>query len=62
VIPVLRVAYGYTGRDMHALPATDNQPAPTALCGRLAIPGTDDYRTALTTGPKCPTCRHRSIR
>lgn len=59
-MPALRVAYGYTGRDMHAVPAASTQALPTALCGRLAIPGTGDYRTALTTGPKCPTCHHRS--
>jgi hypothetical protein len=57
-VTALRVAYGYTGRDMHAMPAD----SPTALCGRLAIPGAGDYRTALTTGPKCPTCQHRSNR
>jgi hypothetical protein len=58
----LRVAYGYTGRDMHAVPATDTQPTPTALCGRLAILADGEFRTALTTGPKCPTCLARSKR
>ena len=58
----LRVAYGYTGRDMHAVPAADTRALPTALCGVAAIPGLGDYRTAVTTGPKCPTCQDRSKR
>lgn len=51
------VAYGLTGRDMHAVPAAlAADPAPTALCGRPAILGTGQFRTALTTGPRCPAC------
>jgi hypothetical protein len=61
-LTALRVAYGHTGRDMHAVPADSTEALPAALCGRQAIPGAGDYRTARTTGPKCPTCQIRSKR